>query len=217
MIKRRRTARASLPTIRKSSTPRSDRLQVVTVSIVVNDDNENSDAANSIVTGEDQKNGSATNNTEGKGPLSPEIKVKAEPSAAAALANDSAATVGGTSDTTSTIKDPDSQVKKDEEKKTSTVTTTKTTTTTTTKLLHPEDLARYQEAEDVQTQALKKIESARLEVYNDQVQKIWGVYLYGLKHVMALNDLSDAPDAILPGNFWENVKKEFQKHCEQRY
>jgi hypothetical protein len=157
---------------------------------------------NSSITCDDPQNGSATNNTDRKGPLSPETKVKAEPSAAAALANDSAAKVGGASDLTSTIKAPESQVKKDEEKKSSTVTTTtKTKTTTTTKLLHPEDLARYQEAEDVQTQALKKIESARLEVYSDQVQKVWGVYLYGLKHVMALNDLSDAPDAILPGNF----------------
>jgi hypothetical protein len=194
-IKRRRTARASLPTIRKSSTPRSDRLQVV-VSIV--NDNENNDAADcSVVTGEEKINIVSAANIEGKGPLSPEIvEVKVETSAAAALANDSA-TVGAS--TNNTIKDPDSQVKKDDEKKTSTTTTTRTTTTT--KLLHPEDLAVYEEAEDVQKQALKKIETARWKVYNDQVQKVWGVYLYGLKHVMALNDLSDAPDAILPGNF----------------
>ena len=63
------------------------------------------------------------------------------------------------------------------------------------------DLEEYEEAEKAQEEALKKIERAREIVYKDQVQKVWGVYLYGLKHVLALNDLSHAPDAILPGNF----------------
>jgi predicted nucleic acid-binding Zn-ribbon protein len=47
---------------------------------------------------------------------------------------------------------------------------------------------------------MAKIESARQRVYKDQVE-LWGVYKYGLQHVMALTDLSAAPDAILPGNF----------------
>ena len=76
-----------------------------------------------------------------------------------------------------------------------------TKTTTTTKLLHPDDLAQYKDAHKAQQEALNRIAKARRKVYNDQVQQVWGVYLYGLKHVLALNDLSNAPDAILPGNF----------------
>ena len=64
-------------------------------------------------------------------------------------------------------------------------------------LLNEEDLRRYQDMEDEQNNALKKIEMARWQVYNDQVQQVWGVYTYGLTHVLELNDLSDAPDAIL--------------------
>ena len=47
---------------------------------------------------------------------------------------------------------------------------------------------------------IEKIQDAKQQVYKDQVE-IWGVYKYGLQHVLALNDLSAAPDAILPGNF----------------
>ncbi len=76
-----------------------------------------------------------------------------------------------------------------------------TKTTTTTILLRPKDLEDYDEAEKAQQEALKKIEQAREKVYKDQIQQVWGVYLYGLKHVLALNDLSNSPDSILPGNF----------------
>mmetsp|Transcript_862 Transcript_862/g.1803 ORF Transcript_862/g.1803 Transcript_862/m.1803 type:complete len:214 (+) Transcript_862:47-688(+) len=78
---------------------------------------------------------------------------------------------------------------------------TSMTMRTKTKLLYPEDSLRYEEAEKVQIEAMNRIEAARKRVANDQVQHIWGLYMYGLKHVLALNDLSDAPDAILPGNF----------------
>jgi hypothetical protein len=117
----------------------------------------------------------------------PELEAAVEKTAEAALAND-----GGTAKAPDTVDGKALQAKKDEGRKTSTL---------TTKLLHPEDLAEYQKAEDVQTVALEKIEKARRKVYNDQVQQVWGLYMYGLKHVLALNDLSNAPDAILPGNF----------------
>ena len=80
---------------------------------------------------------------------------------------------------------------------------TKTPPKTTTKicLINQEDIKRYKEMEDEQINAIQKIDEARNEFYKDQVQKVWGVYTYGLNHVLGLNDLSDAPDAILPGNF----------------
>jgi len=172
------------PTIRKSSNPRSDRFQV---SSIVNDNDNGEVNDNDNGNGEDKRD-----IAEGKGSSSPDIEVKAEKSAAAVLANDNASV--GASD-----KIDDSGLRGKQAEKRKNVASTRTKTTT--KLLHPEDLARYHEAEDVQKQALKKIERARRTVYNDQVQHVWGVYMYGLKHVLALNDLSDAPDAILPGNF----------------
>ena len=80
---------------------------------------------------------------------------------------------------------------------------TKTPPKTTTKicLINQEDIKRYKEMEAEQINAIQKIDEARNEFYKDQVQKVWGVYTYGLNHVLGLNDLSDAPDAILPGNF----------------
>ena len=79
----------------------------------------------------------------------------------------------------------------------------KTPPKTTTKicLINQEDIKRYKEMEAEQINAIQKIDEARNEFYKDQVQKVWGVYTYGLNHVLGLNDLSDAPDAILPGNF----------------
>ena len=169
-----RRARRGVPTIRKSSTPRSDRLQVV--SIVSSKKNEIENDRNQGI--------SSSEAVGGKGPLSPEAEVKVEPTAATALATNAS--------TGASVPSSDSGTQVGEN-------TAKTITTT--KLLHPEDLAQYMEAEAAQEEALKKIEIARQQVHSDQVQKVWGVYMYGLKHVLALNDLSNAPDAILPGNF----------------
>ena len=179
-----RPGRIGLLTIRKSSTPRSDRIQVTSI------DNGNDIGTDSCDGNAEDKRKYSAKNDKGKTPLSPEMEVKAGKSAIGALANDN-----DNVETSDDINEMDLRGKEDEKRKT--IVTTKTIT----KLLHPEDLAQYQEAEDVQKKALKKIEAARWKVYNDQVQQIWGVYTYGLKHVLALNDLSDAPDAILPGNF----------------
>ena len=112
------------------------------------------------------------------GPLAPETTAKADTPASTTATNNSASA------------GPTTQAQE-----------TKTATKTTTILLRPRDLEEYNEAEKAQEESLKKIEQAREKVYKNQVQKVWGVYLYGLKHVLALNDLSNAPDAILPGNF----------------
>eukprot|EP00531_Pseudo-nitzschia_arenysensis_P011286 CAMPEP_0116149436 /NCGR_PEP_ID=MMETSP0329-20121206/18948_1 /TAXON_ID=697910 /ORGANISM="Pseudo-nitzschia arenysensis, Strain B593" /LENGTH=214 /DNA_ID=CAMNT_0003645753 /DNA_START=23 /DNA_END=667 /DNA_ORIENTATION=+ len=173
-------ARRGLPSIRKSWTARSDRLQVV--SIVTNSDSDN-ETKTSNEEG-DKPTNSASEAVAGKGPLAPEAKT-AEPSAATTAVATTNASTGATSNTS------DKPAKKD----------TIQSTTTTTKLLHPEDLAHYKEAEAAQKQALIRIEMARQKVHSDQIQQVWGVYKYGLKHVLALNDLSNAPDAILPGNF----------------
>lgn len=65
------------------------------------------------------------------------------------------------------------------------------------------DEIRYKKMEEEQTKVLEGIEKARQRVFSDQ-SDLWGVYKYGLQHVLNLNDLSDAPDAILPGNFCTN-------------
>lgn len=63
-----------------------------------------------------------------------------------------------------------------------------------------QDDSRYKYMEEEQARALDGIEMAKQRVFNDQTD-LWGVYKYGLQHVLNLNDLTDAPDAILPGNF----------------
>jgi len=89
-------------------------------------------------------------------------------------------------------------IEKDEKKCNSTP--NKKTKRNTAKIvcLKEEDLKRYEEMEQEQINAIRKINEARKEVHINQVQNVWGVYTYGLKHVLGLNDLSDAPDAILP-------------------
>jgi hypothetical protein len=52
------------------------------------------------------------------------------------------------------------------------------------------------------TQEIKQLEEKRVAVKQKQVD-FWGVYKYALEKVSNLNDLRDAPDAILPGNFPE--------------
>jgi hypothetical protein len=63
-----------------------------------------------------------------------------------------------------------------------------------------QDEIRFKRMEEEQSTALEGIEKAKQRVFADQAD-LWGVYKYGLQHVLNLNDLSDAPDAILPGNF----------------
>lgn len=62
------------------------------------------------------------------------------------------------------------------------------------------DAEYYDEKERTVLLANSKMESAKKEIYKEQIE-LWGVYMYGLQHVMTLNDLAAAPDAILPGNF----------------
>ena len=49
-------------------------------------------------------------------------------------------------------------------------------------------------------QELEQMENKRLETRQKQIE-FWGLYKYALEKVSKLNDLRDAPDAILPGNF----------------
>lgn len=58
--------------------------------------------------------------------------------------------------------------------------------------------------------------------YKDKIKSqlyLWDVYKYGLQSVLKLNDLRDAPDAILPGNFCpsnhHNENISFQKSIEE--
>lgn len=184
-----------VPTTRKASNRRSDRLQLVIIDNHDDGDDDDGDGDDGDDDNVDRsKSKTPTQPAEVKESSSSKTKVKLETSAAAP-----AAPASMNSD------DNNSNEKEKDEKKT-TITEKKRplkpkTTRTRTILLHPEDLKRYEEAEAAQRKALKNIETARLQVYNDQVQQVWGVYTYGLKHVLALNDLSDAPDSILPGNF----------------
>jgi len=76
-----------------------------------------------------------------------------------------------------------------------------TTTTTTTAAAGSADINSYytQEYERL-TQDIRKLENDRLLVAKRQTE-FWDVYKYALTKVSKLNDLRDAPDAILPGNF----------------
>lgn len=73
-------------------------------------------------------------------------------------------------------------------------------TTETQKDFVAQDIQRYQDLLTQETEALEKVKAARKRVHQEQAE-IWGVYKYGLRTIMGLNDLSEAPDAILPGNF----------------
>jgi hypothetical protein len=63
-----------------------------------------------------------------------------------------------------------------------------------------EDLQRYQELSKQAQDELDSIAEQRQEIYTKQVE-LWGAYKYGLEKISNLNDLGEAPDAILPGNF----------------
>ncbi len=62
------------------------------------------------------------------------------------------------------------------------------------------DIQRYQEDSERHTQALAGLEETKKEVLQEIVN-VWGIYKYGLTKIAALADLSQAPDAIMPGNF----------------
>jgi hypothetical protein len=65
-----------------------------------------------------------------------------------------------------------------------------------------EDLASLEQEEQILEATNRRIQQAKEGVHQDLVE-LWGVYRYGLQHVLGLNDLASAPDAILPGNFPE--------------
>lgn len=62
------------------------------------------------------------------------------------------------------------------------------------------DLQRYHNDLEKQQEELKQIEDTRKDVLQEIVN-VWGVYKYGLMKIGALTELSEAPDAIMPGNF----------------
>jgi hypothetical protein len=73
-------------------------------------------------------------------------------------------------------------------------------TTATVMDLTQYDNRYYQQRADNIEVAMVRIEAAKQGVQKEQVA-LWGVYTYGLQHVMGLTDLASSPDAILPGNF----------------
>lgn len=52
------------------------------------------------------------------------------------------------------------------------------------------------------TQEIQDLEDRRVQARQKQTE-FWGIYKYALEKVSNLNDLRDAPDAILPGNLIE--------------
>lgn len=81
-------------------------------------------------------------------------------------------------------------------------TTATTAITTTTRIVNLKEYDHHyykSKEEDLQT-TMADLQAAQQSLKQDQVA-LWGVYRYGLQHVLGLNDLASAPDAILPGNF----------------
>lgn len=69
---------------------------------------------------------------------------------------------------------------------------------------HPpkeKDMTLLEQREKECQEELEGIERARQQVFKDEIQTSWGAYKYALQCVLALQNLSAAPDAILPGNF----------------
>ena len=182
--------------IRKASTWRKDRLEIVSVSVdddhksnKEEDKNKISDTATTNAKNAEVKGESSTT------PIS-KGEVKAETPCASTVNVTHESLVGsGTVGETSKSSESPKERPENETNKTATTATLKRTTRVL--MLHPQDLKDYQEAEDRQKKAVRNIESARQQVYKDQVQQVWGLYMYGLKHVLSIKDLSDAPDAIM--------------------
>lgn len=62
------------------------------------------------------------------------------------------------------------------------------------------DLKRCQATYQIQQEELEKMENTRQKILQEVVE-VWGAYRYGLTQIAGLTDLSEAPDAIMPGNF----------------
>lgn len=62
------------------------------------------------------------------------------------------------------------------------------------------DIDRYKHLLTTENEEIKRIQDARDRVMQDQID-LWALYKYGLAKINNLNDLSKAPDAIMPGNF----------------
>lgn len=70
------------------------------------------------------------------------------------------------------------------------------------KKMRQEDLRRYKEQlRQVETE-IEQQQITRKIILQEMVD-VWGVYRYGLAKIAALTDLSNAPDAVMPGNFPE--------------
>jgi hypothetical protein len=63
-----------------------------------------------------------------------------------------------------------------------------------------QDSARYEQLLKQEEEEIERVKAARKRIRQEQVE-LWNVYKFGLQKIMQLNDLSEAPDAILPGNF----------------
>lgn len=61
-------------------------------------------------------------------------------------------------------------------------------------------LTEYKKALD-QCEREKEDKQKEFDAFKGKMDELHAVYLFGLKSVSSLQDLRDAPDAILPGNF----------------
>lgn len=62
------------------------------------------------------------------------------------------------------------------------------------------DIDRYKQLLKAEDEEIKHVQDTRNRVIQDQIE-LWALYKYGLAKINNLNDLSKAPDAIMPGNF----------------
>lgn len=62
------------------------------------------------------------------------------------------------------------------------------------------DLDRYKALFESEKEQIQHIRDTPNRIRQEQVN-LWGLYKYGLNKIKNLNDLSKAPDAIMPGNF----------------
>lgn len=62
------------------------------------------------------------------------------------------------------------------------------------------DIQRCQDDLQRQDHELSQMEDTKQQVLQEIID-VWGVYKYGLTKIAALTELSEAPDAIMPGNF----------------
>lgn len=65
----------------------------------------------------------------------------------------------------------------------------------------------YPKIQQQLTQEIEQMEEKKQQTRQKQVA-FWGLYKYALEKVSKLNDLRDAPDAILPGNFPDEGEKQ---------